>query len=185
MCAAWKEEQMLQVGLLKNKTSTTDKMLQNVANKLLPLPSLDISQGLVKKVKGPLTERQIRYANILVSHAIQCKTVSHNDPSLNLEKKSELLKLHKVLQASFIMVLKEYLPEIVNNILLVFKIPGEEKDKKPIMLCAHLDVVPASPNNANNEWEHNPFGEIIDGIIWGRGAIDNKHNVVAHLGLLS
>mmetsp|Transcript_27983 Transcript_27983/g.41511 ORF Transcript_27983/g.41511 Transcript_27983/m.41511 type:complete len:180 (-) Transcript_27983:17-556(-) len=134
---AWKEEQMLQVELLKNKTSTTDKMLQNVANKLLPL---DVSQGLVKKVKGPLTERQIRYASIL-SHAIQCKTVSHDDPSLNLEKKSELLKLHKVLQASFITVFKEYPPEIVNDFSLVFKIPGEEKDKKPIMLCAHLDVL--------------------------------------------
>ena len=178
---AWKEEQMLQVELLKKQTSTTDKMLQNVANKILPL---DDSQGLVKKVKGPLTERQIRYASIL-SHAIQCKTVSHDDPSLNLEKKSELLKLHKLLQASFVTLYKEYPPEIVNDFSLVFKIPGEEKDKKPIMLCAHLDVVPASPNNADNEWEHNPFGgEIIDGIIWGRGAIDNKHNVVGQLGAI-
>ena len=38
-------------------------------------------------------------------------------------------------------------------------------------LTGHLDVVPASAP----DWRHDPFsGEIADGCVWGRGAIDMK-----------
>jgi acetylornithine deacetylase/succinyl-diaminopimelate desuccinylase-like protein len=47
--------------------------------------------------------------------------------------------------------------------------------KPPLLLAAHLDVVPAEPES----WRHPPFGgEIHDGYIWGRGAIDMKHMAV-------
>lgn len=43
--------------------------------------------------------------------------------------------------------------------------------KPPLLLSAHLDVVPAI-----GDWTHPPFAaEIHDGCIWGRGAIDMKH----------
>jgi acetylornithine deacetylase/succinyl-diaminopimelate desuccinylase-like protein len=42
----------------------------------------------------------------------------------------------------------------------------------PLLLSAHLDVVPA----VASEWTHPPFGaEIHDGYVWGRGAVDMKH----------
>lgn len=42
---------------------------------------------------------------------------------------------------------------------------------KPLMLSAHLDVVPAV-----GRWTHPPFAaEIHDGCVWGRGAVDMKH----------
>jgi acetylornithine deacetylase/succinyl-diaminopimelate desuccinylase-like protein len=45
----------------------------------------------------------------------------------------------------------------------------------PLLLAAHLDVVPAEPS----AWSHPPFaGEIHDGYLWGRGAIDMKHMAV-------
>ena len=48
-------------------------------------------------------------------------------------------------------------------------------EKPPLLLCAHLDVVPAEAES----WKHPPFGgEIHDGYIWGRGAIDMKHMAV-------
>ena len=41
---------------------------------------------------------------------------------------------------------------------------------------AHHDVVPAEPEDA---WTHPPFaGELVDGVLWGRGAIDDKSNVM-------
>ncbi len=47
--------------------------------------------------------------------------------------------------------------------------------KPPLLLAAHLDVVPAEPAS----WKHPPFaGEIHDGYLWGRGAIDMKHMAV-------
>jgi acetylornithine deacetylase/succinyl-diaminopimelate desuccinylase-like protein len=41
----------------------------------------------------------------------------------------------------------------------------------PLLLYTHLDVVPAEPEH----WTHPPFaGEVADGFVWGRGALDMK-----------
>ena len=48
----------------------------------------------------------------------------------------------------------------------------------PLLLLGHTDVVYADPA----EWTHPPFGgEIHDGYIWGRGALDMKHLVTMEL----
>jgi acetylornithine deacetylase/succinyl-diaminopimelate desuccinylase-like protein len=47
--------------------------------------------------------------------------------------------------------------------------------KAPLLLAAHTDVVPAE----RSAWKHDPFGgEIHDGYLWGRGAIDMKQMAV-------
>lgn len=47
-----------------------------------------------------------------------------------------------------------------------------------ILLCGHVDVVPAIPDN----WTHDPYsGEIVDGYVWGRGATDMKGGCAALL----
>jgi acetylornithine deacetylase/succinyl-diaminopimelate desuccinylase-like protein len=54
---------------------------------------------------------------------------------------------------------------------LVARIRGDGS-KPPLLLNAHLDVVEADAS----AWRHDPFGgEIHDGYVWGRGAIDMKH----------
>ncbi|NEA30766.1 M20/M25/M40 family metallo-hydrolase [Streptomyces sp. SID13031] len=48
---------------------------------------------------------------------------------------------------------------------------GEDKDADPLLVHGHLDVVPADPK----DWKVDPFaGEIFDGCVWGRGAVDMK-----------
>lgn len=50
----------------------------------------------------------------------------------------------------------------------------------PLLLTAHLDVVPAGDG-----WQLPPFGgEIHDGFLWGRGAIDMKHHVAMSVTVL-
>ena len=50
--------------------------------------------------------------------------------------------------------------------------------KKAIALVHHMDVVPATPAS----WSVDPFsGEVKDGYIWGRGAIDMKGMGIAQL----
>src|SRR5205823_12640688 len=50
--------------------------------------------------------------------------------------------------------------------------------KRPIILLNHIDVVPANAA----DWKYPPFaGEIHDGELWGRGAIDMKGMGVAEL----
>lgn len=52
---------------------------------------------------------------------------------------------------------------------LVARIEGSETGAPSLCLMGHTDVVPADPS----AWRHDPFGaELIDGEVWGRGAID-------------
>jgi acetylornithine deacetylase/succinyl-diaminopimelate desuccinylase-like protein len=47
----------------------------------------------------------------------------------------------------------------------------------PLLLQGHLDVVPA-----RGEWQHDPFaGQLVDGYVWGRGALDMKGGVAMML----
>lgn len=44
-------------------------------------------------------------------------------------------------------------------------------DAPPLLLYGHVDVVPTAGQN----WQHPPFnGDLIDGYVWGRGALDMK-----------
>ncbi|HEY5158304.1 MAG TPA: M20/M25/M40 family metallo-hydrolase [Anaerolineales bacterium] len=57
-----------------------------------------------------------------------------------------------------------------NRVNLLARLPGDGT-KKPILLYSHMDVVEADPQR----WSCDPFGgEIRDGYVWGRGAIDMK-----------
>ncbi|TMK81759.1 MAG: M20/M25/M40 family metallo-hydrolase [Actinobacteria bacterium] len=52
---------------------------------------------------------------------------------------------------------------------LVGRIEGHDPEAPSLLLMGHTDVVPANPDG----WERDPFGgELVDGEIWGRGAID-------------
>lgn len=54
---------------------------------------------------------------------------------------------------------------------VVGRIAGADSSRPPLLIHGHLDVVPADAN----DWTHHPFsGEIADGCVWGRGAIDMK-----------
>jgi len=130
--------------------------------------------------------RDKKYAEIL-SNAIKFKTISYGgmDFHKNENRDAELARLHIFLQTSFEDVYRQYPPTVINQYSLLFKIRGQDETKKPILLCSHLDVVPAPMNN-EFPWIRDPFsGDIIDGMIHGRGAIDNKHNVVSQLGAIN
>ena len=55
---------------------------------------------------------------------------------------------------------------------VVARVPGRNSAKPALVVHGHLDVVPADPRN----WSVDPFaGEIRDGMLWGRGAVDMKN----------
>jgi acetylornithine deacetylase/succinyl-diaminopimelate desuccinylase-like protein len=63
---------------------------------------------------------------------------------------------------------------------LLARLPGSGS-APPLMLYGHVDVVPTT----NQNWTHPPFGgEIHDGYIWGRGALDMKSGVAMMLSVL-
>jgi acetylornithine deacetylase/succinyl-diaminopimelate desuccinylase-like protein len=52
---------------------------------------------------------------------------------------------------------------------LVARMAGSDPGAPSLMLMAHTDVVPVNPDG----WSREPFGgELVDGWVWGRGAID-------------
>ncbi|MEU2622353.1 M20/M25/M40 family metallo-hydrolase [Streptomyces sp. NPDC007157] len=53
----------------------------------------------------------------------------------------------------------------------VARIEGADPTRPALLIHGHLDVVPANAD----DWTHHPFsGEIADGCVWGRGAVDMK-----------
>ena len=52
---------------------------------------------------------------------------------------------------------------------LVARIEGSDPTAPTLLLMGHTDVVPANPDH----WSRDPFGgDLVDGEVWGRGAID-------------
>ncbi|MEA2519483.1 MAG: hypothetical protein QOF49_1563 [Chloroflexota bacterium] len=54
---------------------------------------------------------------------------------------------------------------------VVARLRGDGTGGGPLLLLSHLDVVPAPADL----WTHGPFdGDVADGYVWGRGAVDMK-----------
>ena len=67
------------------------------------------------------------------------------------------------------------------NDTMLYRWPGSDPSLKPILVTGHYDVVPVIPGS-EDQWQQPPFsGAIVDGVIWGRGALDDKSGV---LGIL-
>ncbi|MEU5974677.1 M20/M25/M40 family metallo-hydrolase [Streptomyces sp. NPDC047315] len=55
---------------------------------------------------------------------------------------------------------------------VVARIPGTDPTADALLVHGHLDVVPAEAA----DWSVHPFsGEVRDGVVWGRGAVDMKN----------
>jgi carboxypeptidase PM20D1 len=89
--------------------------------------------------------------------------------------------LHAYLEASFPRVHAQLRRETVAAHSLLYTWQGSDPSLNPMLLVGHLDVVPIEAGT-EKKWEHDPFGgRIADGLIWGRGAIDNKSAVLGTL----
>jgi acetylornithine deacetylase/succinyl-diaminopimelate desuccinylase-like protein len=64
---------------------------------------------------------------------------------------------------------------------IVARVHGDGSGGDPLLLLSHLDVVPADPAG----WSHDPFGgDLADGCVWGRGALDMKAMVSMELQVM-
>jgi acetylornithine deacetylase/succinyl-diaminopimelate desuccinylase-like protein len=55
---------------------------------------------------------------------------------------------------------------------VVARLEGLDRTRDPLLIHGHLDVVPANAA----DWRVQPFrGEVVDGCVWGRGAVDMKN----------
>lgn len=57
---------------------------------------------------------------------------------------------------------------------VVARLAGKDRSRGALLMHVHLDVVPAEPA----DWSVHPFsGAVVDGYLWGRGAVDMKDMV--------
>jgi len=67
---------------------------------------------------------------------------------------------------------------------VVVRWPGSEPELAPLLLLAHLDVVPVEAGT-EADWSFPPFsGEVAAGAVWGRGTLDDKGGALAILEAL-
>lgn len=125
------------------------------------------------------TSVDISAAALRLGEAIRFQTLSHQNPSEN--DRSQWLGLHDWMARTYPAFHTVAHREAVGGDGLMWTWPGRDASLRPLVLMAHQDVVPPSAETLS-EWTSPPFeGEIRDGFVWGRGAIDDKGSLVALL----
>jgi carboxypeptidase PM20D1 len=109
--------------------------------------------------------------------ALRFPTISREDATP--AEAQAFTDLHAFLERSYPRTHAALRRERVGSHGLLYTWPGREPDREGVLLAAHQDVVPV-PDAA--DWRHPPFaGEIADGEVWGRGALDDKGSLICIL----
>lgn len=129
----------------------------------------------VSAVTLPQPEKNLTSQRL--AEALRFRTISDDgEKQMNAD---EFRALQNYLERAFPNVKSKLSREIVADYSLLYVWKGTESNSRPILLMAHLDVVPA---DVKDGWQQPPFdGQISEGYVWGRGAMDDKASV---LGIL-
>lgn len=88
--------------------------------------------------------------------------------------------LHDFLRSSYPHVMAAGHWEEIGHSMLI-TLPGGDSRLRPALFMAHQDVVPVIPGT-EGKWLHPPFsGDVAEGYIWGRGAMDIKQMLIGIL----
>jgi carboxypeptidase PM20D1 len=119
--------------------------------------------------------------SLLAAHlagAIRFATISRQDSGPDLVP---MRALHAYLAATFPRTYATLAHEVVEPASLLFKWAGADTALEPVVMMAHMDVVPVEPGS-ESAWTHPPFsGDVADGFVWGRGSLDDKIGVLSTL----
>lgn len=119
-----------------------------------------------------------RFINNL-SKAIQFPTIANVDESVVDWSKFD--EFHAFLQDAYPLVHEKLERHMVSTRSLIFHWKSAHPEKEPIALLGHQDVVPVTPGT-EDDWEYPAFsGEVADGFVWGRGALDMKNHLIGVL----
>jgi carboxypeptidase PM20D1 len=111
-----------------------------------------------------------------LGEAIRIRTVSEGGGSARDE--AQWHALHAWLAHSYPGVHATLQREQIAGLTLLYTWQGSDPALAPIVLMAHQDVVPINPATLT-DWTYPPFdGVVADGIVWGRGALDDKGGLV-------
>lgn len=114
-----------------------------------------------------------------LSKAITIKTISPENP-VDFDS-TQFVQFSNFLSATYPLIEENLIKNTINQFSYLYKWQGSDEQLKPAILLAHSDVVPV-PEEDVKEWTAPPFsGDIKDGILWGRGTMDDKVSVIGIL----
>jgi carboxypeptidase PM20D1 len=109
--------------------------------------------------------------------AIRFQTISYAD-STRLDS-AQFNGFHRFLAQTYPGVHRALQRQVFKNYSLLYTWPGKDPSLKPYILMAHQDVVPIE-EASRQLWTVEPFGgEVKENYIWGRGATDDKINLIS------
>jgi carboxypeptidase PM20D1 len=115
-----------------------------------------------------------------LAEAVRFETVSFGDGVKEQEKDDALDQMRAWMERTYPDFHRVARREQIGESLL-FTWQGKYPDLAPVLLMAHMDVVPVVPGS-EKDWAHAPFsGDLAEGFVWGRGAIDDKGSLVTIL----
>lgn len=134
-----------------------------------PAPSGPAPSGpAVVPSAGGVDERALEEVVTFTSELIRIDTTNRGRGD-GCERPAAEYVAERLAEAGLEPVLLEKAPGRTN---VVARIAGSDRDAEALLVHGHLDVVPAEPA----DWTVHPFsGEIRDGVVWGRGAVDMKN----------
>ena len=110
--------------------------------------------------------------------AIRFPTISMQDSGPAL---APMRAFHAYLAQTYPLTYGALAHEVVEPANLLFRWTGTDSALEPVVMMAHMDVVPVE-TGSESAWTHPPFsGDIADGYVWGRGSLDDKVGVLASL----
>ena len=116
-----------------------------------------------------------RFINNL-SDAIKIPTIANRDESL--VDWAPFDEFHAMLEKAYPLMHEKLTKEIVSTRSLLYHWKSEHPEKEPIALLSHQDVVPVTPGT-EGDWKYPAYsGEVAEGFLWGRGAIDMKNHLI-------
>ena len=111
--------------------------------------------------------------------SLRIRTISNEDRSAFDPAPFE--ELHAYLQRSYPRLHGALTRETVDGVSLLYTWKGRQPELPALLLLAHQDVVPVE-SGTEKDWSHPPFDGVIDGgYVWGRGAVDDKGDLIAIL----
>lgn len=114
-----------------------------------------------------------------LSEVIRVRTISAEE--LTGTQRDEYLSLHRTLLKHFPRVHATLEVRTSQDLSLLYIWPGRNSKLPGVLLSGHYDVSPVDPKTMD-QWKAQPFsGEVKDGFVWGRGAMQGKGQMVAIL----
>jgi len=112
-----------------------------------------------------------------LAEAVRLPTVVYAERDRN--DPADILAMHAFLRATYPLIHDRCRVETVNDLSLLFTWEGTNPDADPVVLMAHMDVVPVEPGT-EEDWAVDAFSGIaVDGELWGRGTLDDKGPLIA------